>query len=334
MEELLIKYYKGYTTEEETMEVERWINASEKNRRIALQIQALDLAVDMVQVLPRLNMQKALAGTHRRMGRRKAGRYQVLYRGMQRIAAILFIPLVISWCDLYFNGTSETVGMVEMKTQPGMTASFALPDSTVVVLNSASSLQYPSEFRGGTREVTLTGEAFFSVKKDPGRKFVVNTLSGSKVMVHGTEFNVEAYLEDGVIQTTLVSGRISFSCIQNGKRGDLMILPGQKVIYDIDRERVELKKADIEVETSWKNGRLIFKDTPFGDILKRLGKRYDVTFIIKDEALKQHSFTGNFVERSLEHILERFRLSSNIRFRFIDDRNQPQDGEKQIIEVY
>jgi ferric-dicitrate binding protein FerR (iron transport regulator) len=120
--------------------------------------------------------------------------------------------------------------------------------------------------------------------------------------------------------------------MNNKDRNNLMMYPGQKAIYDIKRKKIAVEETNIEVETSWKDGRLIFRDTPFEDILKSLSKRYNVRFVVKNETLKRNSFTGTFVHQRLERILERFRISSNIKFRFIENGNL--DEEKQIIEVY
>lgn len=332
-EDLLLKYYEGSTTEEETVQVEDWMKATEENRTIARQVRNIALAADMAEIQPQLDVEEALESVHQKMMSGKTiNRYRLLTRGMQRAAAILFLPLLLSWCLLYFGRDDRGTEMMEVKTNPGMIASVVLPDSTVVVLNSSSSLQYPSRFSGEKREVKLVGEAFFSVKKDADRKFVVNTLNGAEIKVYGTEFNVEAYEEDKKVQTTLVSGKVSFTCMEKGRKGSLMMQPGQKVVYDVEKQQVVLKKANVEVETSWKDGCLIFRDTPFEDILKSLSKRYNVQFIVKDERLKKNSFTGTFVRQRLERILERFRISSNIKFRFVE--NGDAEEEKQIIEVY
>ena len=99
------------------------------------------------------------------MKQKKVNRYQVLFRGMQRAAAILFIPLMVSWSILYWDKDKEEIHMMEVRTNPGMTTSVELPDGTEVVLNSSSSLRYPSRFADDKREVKLVGEAFFSVAK-------------------------------------------------------------------------------------------------------------------------------------------------------------------------
>ena len=331
MENLLLRYYEGETTEDETALVEEWLEASEENRRTARQVQTLGLAADMAQISSRLDVKKALEDVHRKMKQKKVNRYQVLFRGMQRAAAILFIPLMVSWSILYWDKDKEEIHMMEVRTNPGMTTSVELPDGTEVVLNSSSSLRYPSRFADDKREVKLVGEAFFSVAKDE-KKFIVGTLNNSKIVVHGTEFNVEAYKGSRTVQTTLVSGKVSFSYVNNGRRNNVMMMPGQKAIYDIVREKVVVNEVNVDVETCWKDGRLIFRNTPFEDILKSLSKRYNVEFILKKVSLKQNSFTATFTKQRLERILEHFRISSNIHFKFVEDGDM--DAERQVIEVY
>ena len=331
MENLLLSYYEGETTEDETALVEKWLEASEENRRTARQVQTLGLAADMAQISSRLDVKKALEDVHRKMKQKKVNRYRVLFRGMQRAAAILFIPLVISWSILYWSRDGQEIQMMEVRTNPGMTTSVKLPDGTEVVLNSSSLLRYPSQFADDKREVKLVGEAFFSVAKDE-KKFIVGTLNKSKIVVHGTKFNIEAYKESKKVQTTLVSGKVSFSYVNNGGRNDVMMQPGQKVVYDIVQEKVVVEKANVDVETSWKDGYLIFRNTPFEEILKSLSKRYNVEFILKKASLKQSSFTATFTKQRLERILEHFRISSNIHFRFVEDGDV--NAERQVIEVY
>ena len=103
MENLLLRYYEGETTEDETALVKEWLEASEENRRTARQVQTLGLAADMAQISSRLDVKKALEDVHRKMKQKKVNRYQVLFRGMQRAAAILFIPLMVSWSILYWD---------------------------------------------------------------------------------------------------------------------------------------------------------------------------------------------------------------------------------------
>lgn len=115
MENLLLSYYEGETTEDETALVEEWLEASEENRRTARQVQTLGLAADMAQISSRLDVKKALEDVHRKMKQKKVNRYQVLFRGMQRAAAILFIPLMVSWSILYWDKDKEEIHMMEVR---------------------------------------------------------------------------------------------------------------------------------------------------------------------------------------------------------------------------
>lgn len=332
IEDLLFQYYEGVSTEEEAVWIQEWLGHSEENKRMGQHIQMIVLAADVAQVSSKIDMNKALFNVHQKMKESHITLYKRLFRGMQRVAAVLFIPLLISWWILYLGKDTSVVEMLEVKTNPGMTTSLTLPDGTAVVLNSSSSLQYPSRFSEKERYVKLVGEAFFSVVEDDEKQFIVDVLNDSKIVVHGTEFNVEAYEEDGSVQTTLVSGKVSFSYSHKGKQKDLVIEPGQQVTYDIAHGWTMVKEVNVDVETCWKDGHLIFRDTPFEKVLKDLSKRYNVTFVLKNPALKQNSFTATFSKQRLERILEFFRISSNIKFKFVEDGNM--NTERQIIEVY
>lgn len=171
IDHLLPRYCEGLATEEECRQVESWMEESEDNRKIVDQINTLYIAVDTVNVMRKVDTEKALKKVSSRMIVRKT----TWWEWMQRVAAILFIPLSVALLVQYMhNGKSAVCQMMEIKTNPGMTTSVVLPDSTVVYLNSESSLRYPSVFEGDIRNVELKGEAYFAVAKDLKKKFVVS----------------------------------------------------------------------------------------------------------------------------------------------------------------
>lgn len=107
-----------------------------------------------------------------------------------------------------------------------MTTSVLLPDSTVVHLNSESSLRYPTFFAGDVRQVELNGEAYFDVTHHPRKRFIVSTPHHSQVEVYGTSFNVEAYGNETPISTTLIKGSVGFIYKNNkGKFQKSMLSP-------------------------------------------------------------------------------------------------------------
>ena len=103
----------------------------------------------------------------------------------------------------------ELAQMMEVKTNPGMMTSLTLPDGTLVFLNSESTLSYPSRFDSDTRNVTLQGEAYFEVAKNPEKKFIVSTSHQSQIEVLGTHFNVEAYEKQETVKCSFMPPPVS-----------------------------------------------------------------------------------------------------------------------------
>lgn len=329
IEEMLPRYYDGKLTREECRQVELWLEESEANRRIAEQVQMLCLAVDTVNISRKVNTEKALNKVKERLHVKKTG----WWTWAQRVAAVLFLPLVAALLLQYMNPRLEPSQMVEIRTNPGMITSVVLPDSTVVCLNSESSLTYPSRFDGETREVMLKGEGYFAVAKDPKKKFIVTTAHRSKIEVLGTKFNVEAYEDDANVSTTLMEGKVCFLYETKDKAGKkVMMRPGQRLVYNTEQDDVRLYATSGLSETAWKDGKILFHNTPLEEALKMLEKRFNVHFILKNKKLAGNSFTGTFAGQRLERILEYFKISSKIHWRYVDSSDIR--DEKSKIEIY
>ena len=135
------------------------------------------------------------------------------------------------------------------------------------------------------------------------------------------------------IAATLVEGKIGFIySSDNGSKKKVLMDPGQKLVYDTRDSKVQLYATSGESEIAWTEGKIIFKDTPLEESLRMLEKRYNVEFIIKNERLKKYSFTGTFTHQRLERILEYFKISSRIRWQYIDSADIK--DEKSRIEIY
>lgn len=144
-----------------------------------------------------------------REGERKSGK-QVFISYLTRIAAVLFLPVLGFLFYTQFRNTSKAVeyaglkpDSIEIATPIGSRSEVQLADGTIVFLNYGSKLKYPQKFWGKTRNVVLSGEAYFKVAHNPQKPFVVNA-GKLKIAALGTEFNVSAYADEKVIQTTLV----------------------------------------------------------------------------------------------------------------------------------
>lgn len=331
IEELLPRYCSGEATIEECRMVEEWIGQSDENYRIVKQMYTIDQVMGTVQMESKVDMEKALASVSRKMS--KAPSHVTWFTWVQRAAAILFIPLLIAFAIQNFTPSpTEVAQMIEVKTNPGMTTTVDLPDGTKVYLNSESSLTYPSFFSKDKRDVKLTGEAFFEVQKDPEHRFIVSGPHHTQIEVLGTSFNVEAFERDSFISTTLVEGKVRFAYQKNRQPATVDMKPGQKLMYDTTSSQVRLVQTSGETETAWKDGKIIFQATPLPEALRMLEKRFNVTFVLSNNRLRGEAFNGSFTNQRLERILEIFKISSNIKWRYLDTRDTT--NERTRIEIY
>lgn len=331
IENLLPRFCEGLVTEEEARQVEKWIKEEEGHRKTVTQTHALYLAADTLYALQNINTEKALKKVKSKVIRKKLSGWE----WTQRIAAVMSIPLLIGILLMYMerNEYKETARIIEIKTHPGMTTFITLPDSTVVCLNSESSLRYPSSFEGDTRKVELVGEGYFNVTKNTKKRFIVSTMQHSQIEVYGTSFNVEAYAKDKQVTATLVNGKIGFLYTDKaGVAKKINLEPHHKLIYQPKTGEASVYQTSCETETAWKDGKIVFHNTSLEEALRTLSKRYNVEFVISNKKLKKYAFTGSFTHQRLERIMEFFKISSKINWRYLD--SDEITDEKQRIEIY
>ena len=245
---------------------------------------------------------------------------------------ILFIPLLLS---VIYNELKEDMPQyMEVRSNHGMVSSVDLPDGSKVWMNSGSCLKYPVQFTGEKREVFLDGEAFFSVRSDEKKRFVVNTSNEIRVEVLGTEFNMDAYSENDFISTTLVKGSVKLLYDQGGTEQSVLMKPTQKVVYDKRTHSIETNdNVYVLRDVSWKDGRIVLRNTSLSDVLWMLSKRFNVEFVIEKESLKDNSFTGTFDDQSLVRILDHLKISSKINYRFEEkvERDSGKIGKDRVV---
>jgi transmembrane sensor len=177
-----------------------------------------------------------------------------------------------------------------------------LPDGTKVWLNAASSMRFPTAFKGSERKVEITGEAYFEIAKDPAMPFKV-VAGGGEIQVLGTHFNVNAYADESTIKTTLLEGAVAVK--KEGAR--LVLSPGQQAKFQpLARQGQSiaaasaitlLKDVDTGHETAWKDGYFWFENTDIHTLMRQVSRWYDVEVEIKGD-VSDDGFSGK-VSRSV-----------------------------------
>lgn len=166
-----------------------------------------------------------------------------------------------------------------------------LEDSTEVWLNSESQLRYPAKFDDKERRVQVSGEVYFSVKKDTDRPFYVESM-GQEIRVYGTTFNVKAYPDEKITYTTLETGSISLRK-SSGEGGELYLSPGHQAVFDRVDSKVDMKQVDTQIVTGWRHGRFVLEEQPLANIMKDLSRWYDFKYEFSDPQLEQLEFMGS-----------------------------------------
>ena len=165
-----------------------------------------------------------------------------------------------------------------------------LADGTRVYLNAMSSFKYPVKFSGKTREVELSGEAYFEVTKDASRPFIVKT-SAINIEVLGTSFNLNAYENTEKIVTTLVEGSVKINSLKNSD--NRLLVPEDQATFNIKTGQTEIEKVDVNLYSAWKDGNLIFYDTRLEEIMNTLTRWYSADVSYVNASVKDLRFSGN-----------------------------------------
>ena len=334
-DELLASYFSGILTESEEKELEDWKEASEENLAIFKNAEKVWKSINLLQEMRGYNVSKALLNVHSKT-ELSSGRYQkgfLFY--WQRIAAILLLPLLISGIVYFMQAkhtSSNTVVWQTIFTPPGVKSHVKLPDGTFVWLNSGTSLNYPSSFSDGTRNVKLLGEAFFDVAKDEKHPFIVD-LGKINIEVVGTKFNAINYEQEGQTEVVLTSGKVKlFENHKNRSRLVSEMVPGQQAIYIKEENTISLKDVDTGKYTSWIDGKLIFRDDPMDDVVRKLNRWFNVQIEISDPDIGSYIYTATFQNKTIEQILSLIKRTSPVEYTIIPGK-QLNDGsfEKQQI---
>ena len=242
---------------------------------------------------------------------------------ISRIAAILLLPLIISTGVLSYLYTrqlkqADTVSYLEVLSAPGIVTQVLLPDSSKVWLNAGSSLRYPSRFTEKERNVQLSGEGYFEVQSDKEYPFYVSLDNGIKVKAHGTKFNINAYKEDRVVETTLEAGLVD---VISASR-TIWLKPNEQVCYDKEDGHFTISVANIEEKTAWKEGKLVFRNATLEEVVKILSRRYNVDIVLHRENQKDYKFRATFSSESITQILDYLRMAAPISWSFADMKQQ------------
>ena len=240
---------------------------------------------------------------------------------LRSIAAAAIALIVLSASFYFFRiNTLEntTTRLTELKTKNGSIAKIRLADGTLVTLNALSTLSYPKNFTGKTREVFLSGEAFFDVAKDHNHPFIVHT-NQSDIQVLGTAFDIKSYKNDPQFEATLFRGSIQ-ATFKDNPTIKVILKPTDKLViqhtsYSLTKETYFDDSNTLNIETAWMNNKLVFKNEPFEQLANSLERKYGNNIFFKNDVLKSIKFTGEFEKEDINQILLSLKIVTRFNYK-------------------
>ncbi|WP_299435988.1 FecR domain-containing protein [uncultured Aquimarina sp.] len=314
----LIKFIKGEINPEDKSDVLRWIGENPANQKRYNLLKATYIA-STLDAEEDINKEKAYQQFYsRKVSTKRPFKYVA-------IAASIIIICIAGYTFNSSTGDNLIVTTVDffgsdiksIATNSGDQKTIILPDGSTVIMNAKSHLTYPKKFTDSIRTVTLIGEAFFDVKRDTTKPFIVHT-DDIKIRVLGTSFNIKSYPSDEKVETTLVTGKVEV--LKQKNETPVVLKPSQRAIYIKNKSSIEVDNVDSENIISWKQGKLIFNKTPLKQVVQDLKRKYSVEFIIQSDTLLQYKYTGEFDNLSLEEALEILKLSSPINYKHLNNK--------------
>lgn len=231
-------------------------------------------------------------------------------KSRQRLASGNFLRLDSG--ELAYNTSSSSTratGYNKLATPRGGQFRLVLPDGSRVWLNAASSITYPLTFAGSERKVAITGEAYLEVAKNAARPFKV-AVNGMEIAVLGTRFNINAYTNEPVINTTLLEGAVKVSKGTNS----LLLKPGEQLQVSPDGSFRVMNDVDTASIVAWKDGLFSFNDEDIASIMRQVNRWYDAQ-IVYEARIPDH-FIGTIPRNvQVSKLLTMLELTDRLRFR-------------------
>jgi ferric-dicitrate binding protein FerR (iron transport regulator) len=237
-----------------------------------------------------------------------------------KYAAIFILLLSIPALIIYLNDRSANeTKYTTLIADYGQMSRVMLPDSSVVWLNSGSTLIYNNNYSVKNRDLKLKGQAFFDIRKDKKNPLIVSC-NNFMVKVMGTKFDVSAYPEDTKIRVTLKTGKVEL-LHKNIKSFSYLLSPGEMAEYDTQLKNIMIKEIEVENYINWKDGVLIFKDTPMAEVIKQLNRKFNVKIEVKNSDVYKSIFNANFNNEKLPEILDYIQYTCSINYEIVDENS-------------
>ncbi|MDR1623829.1 MAG: DUF4974 domain-containing protein [Tannerellaceae bacterium] len=229
-------------------------------------------------------------------------------RKTSAIAAILLPAVMLCAAWLYLKPRQGA--SFEVSANKGEKASLTLTEGTTVAINSDSKITLPNDYNRKNRFLKLEGEAYFDVKHNPEKPFIVEC-EDIKIRVWGTSFGIKAYGNENHISIVLNTGKIQLTT----PKEKIEMAPDERVLYNKTTQRATREKVNADDYTGWRQNRLRFENESLETIMQTISRMHNIDIVFESPHLTEMRFTGTIDNTSIKSVLEAIMLTSSINYR-------------------
>ncbi len=308
--ELLIKYIEGDATDSEIVAITNWLDSDPENMKEYLALRKLH-DITIWQTSPTAKSEQEPISKNSRSSRK------MIFSEVMKYAAILVMAIVVSRYVFPELKSVDKVAMQSLYVPAGQRAEIKLEDGTKVWLNANTTLTFPNQFSGKTREVSINGEGYFEVVSNKLKPFIVKT-DKYNIKVLGTKFNVMAYSGNEKFETALFEG--SVEVLKSGGSKGMLIQPDQRIFQE--KEQLTIAPITDLNHQLWKEGIISFQDESFTMLVNKLQLYFDMRIEVKNDKLLDYQCTGKFrTKDGVEHILKVLQLRNKFNYTIDEKTN-------------
>ena len=309
--ELLHRLIAGTTTEEENRQLMEWFRQCASKEEFFMLFETA--WKESPDEMPRDVQERMYRRLSRELDEKKTKTILLRSRFSWKVwpqIAVACIIIVLGLVNYRMNDKQKQLSTQNFTVlaQKGQRAFITLPDSTKVWLNSDTKISYPADYGLKERNVTLVGEAYFEVAKNPDKRFIVEA-KGMQVEALGTSFNVNAYQNDNKIIASLFSGSVRVSY----DRHVAILKPHESVKVDLlNRSFSRYKDESMQNIALWRKNEITFDGESLEEITHIMSRLYNTTICIEDESLKKVCYIGTIRNNNLENFIDIINLTTPV----------------------
>lgn len=310
--ELLHRLIAGTTTEEENRQLMEWFRQCASKEEFFMLFETA--WKESPDEMPRDVQERMYRRLSRELDEKKTKTILLRSRFSWKVwpqIAVACIIIVLGLVNYRMNSDKQKQLSTQNFTvlaEKGQRAFITLPDSTKVWLNSDTKISYPADYGLKERNVTLVGEAYFEVAKNPDKRFIVEA-KGMQVEALGTSFNVNAYQNDNKIIASLFSGSVRVSY----DRHVAILKPHESVKVDLlNRSFSRYKDESMQNIALWRKNEITFDGESLEEITHIMSRLYNTTICIEDESLKKVCYIGTIRNNNLENFIDIINLTTPV----------------------